>query len=87
MDVPFGQPWKISVSLDATSLKPAQAYAIRAVDGLTVREFKRELLRQSYMGSLPMELRVFDGAKELYDSMCVPHVSSLRVVLPGQLFR
>jgi hypothetical protein len=35
----------------------------------------------------PQELRVYDGAKELFDSMCVPHVTGLRVVLPGQLFR
>jgi hypothetical protein len=34
-----------------------------------------------------MELRVFDGPKELYDSNTVPHVSALRVMQPGQLFR
>ena len=54
---------------------------------MQVHEFKKELLRQSYTASSPMELRVFDGARELYDSNCVPHKSALRVVLPGQLYR
>lgn len=52
-----------------------------------MHEFKRELLRQSMSASSPLELQVFDGAKELYDSNCVPHVAELRVMLPGQLFR
>lgn len=30
---------------------------------------------------------VFDGATELYNSNCMPHVAGLRVMLPGQLFR
>lgn len=51
-----------------------------------MHEFKRELLRQSMSASSLMELRVFDGAKELYDTNCVPHVAGLRVRLPGQLF-
>lgn len=34
---PYGMPWRVSVAMAATNLRPAQTYAIRATEGLTVR--------------------------------------------------